>query len=294
MESLVSLGGAKAGATGIGTPPTGFGSKEDVMAIELGIEGRIAAISGGSEGLGKAIARRLAAEGARVAICARRLDVLERTANEIRQATGGDVLSIAADMSSAEDTERFMRDTVDHFGGIDILVNNAGTHAASPFEEIDDELWAYDFNQKFFSAVRCTRMAIPVMRERGGGRIINITHVTAKAPRPESLPTVASRAAAMAMTKTLAREFAADNILVNTVCLGAVKTAQWEKRRLEQAPDMPVDDWYEQLSASRGIPLGRFGDADEAADLVAYLVSERANYITGTAINFDGGSSWTL
>jgi NAD(P)-dependent dehydrogenase (short-subunit alcohol dehydrogenase family) len=98
----------------------------------------------------------------------------------------------------------------------------------------------------------------------------------------------------MAMTKALSREYAPDNILVNTVCLGAVKTAQWERRRLLEAPDVPADVWYDQLADARGIPLGRLGDADEAADLIAFLVSERAGYITGTAINFDGGSSWTL
>lgn len=264
------------------------------MAIELGLEGKIAAISGGSQGLGKATATKLAGEGAKVAICARRMEVLEETAQEIRDLTGGEVLPISADMSSHDDTKRFIETVADHYGGLDILMNNAGTHAASPFEEIDDELWEYDFEQKFFSAVRCTRLAIPIMRARGGGRIINTTHVTAKAPRPGSLPTVASRAAAMAMTKTLSREYADDNILVNTVCLGAVKTAQWERRRMNEAPDMPVDQWYAELSEKRGIPLHRFGDADEAADLIAFLVSERAGYITGTAINFDGGASWTL
>lgn len=264
------------------------------MAIELGLDGKIAAISGASEGLGRAVARRLSAEGAKVAICARRVDVLERTAREIRDETGGEVLAIPADMTSAEETEQFVRQTAEHFGGLDILMNNAGTHAANPFDEIDDATWTYDFEQKFFSAVRCTRLAIPLMRERGGGRIINITHVTAKAPLPRSLPTVASRAAAMAMTKALSREYAPDNILVNTVCLGAVKTAQWERRRLLEAPDVPADVWYDQLADARGIPLGRLGDADEAADLIAFLVSERAGYITGTAINFDGGSSWTL
>lgn len=264
------------------------------MAIELGLEGKIAAISGGSQGLGKATARRLSMEGVKVAICARRQDVLEEAANEIRDETGGEVLAISADMTSSEDIDRFINGTVEHFGGIDILMNNAGTHAASPFEEIDDDLWDYDFGQKFFSAVKCTRLAIPHMRSRGGGRIINITHVTAKAPRPQSLPTVASRAAAMAMTKTLSREYADDNILVNTVCLGAVKTAQWERRRLEEAPDKPADEWYAALSDAREIPLHRFGDADEAAELIGFLVSARAGYITGTAINFDGGASWTL
>lgn len=264
------------------------------MAIELGLEGKIAAISGGSQGLGRATATKLAAEGVKVAICARRQDVLDQAAQEIRDETGGDVFAISADMSSASDADRFINESVSHFGGLDILVNNAGTHAASPFEDIDDELWEYDFQQKFFSAVRCTRLAVPVMRERGGGRIINITHVTAKAPRPKSLPTVASRAAAMAMTKTLSREFAQDNILVNTVCLGAVRTAQWERRRVNEAPDMTPDEWFAQLSDEREIPLRRFGDAAEAADLISYLVSARAGYITGTAINFDGGASWTL
>lgn len=264
------------------------------MALELGLTGKIAAVSGGSAGLGRSMATRFASEGAKVAICARRPDVLEQTAGEIREATGGDVFATVADMASAEDCRRFIADAAEHFGGLDILVNNAGTHAASPFEEVDDELWEFDFQQKFFSAVRCVRAALPLFRSRGGGRIINITHVSAKAPRAASMPTVASRAAGLALTKVLSREYAQENILVNTVCIGAVETSQWERAREKQAPELSLEEWYAKLSADRGIPLGRFGNADELADLVAYLVSERAGYITGTAVNFDGGAAWTL
>lgn len=264
------------------------------MALDLGLAGKIAAISGGSEGVGKATARRLALEGADVAICARREEPLERAASEIREETGAKVYPIKADMTVRKDVEGFIQGTVEELGGIDILVNNAGTRAAFPFEEIDDEMWAHDFDLKFFSAVRCARLAIPHMRERGGGRIINITHVIAKAPRAETLPTVASRSAAMAMTKTLSREYAEDNILVNTVCLGIVKSGQWERRRLRESPASPADEWYAEQASNRAIPLNRFGEPEEAADLIAFLVSARAAYITGTAVNFDGGSSRTL
>jgi 3-oxoacyl-[acyl-carrier protein] reductase len=253
--------------------------------LELGLSGKVAIVTGGSEGLGRACAERFAREGARVAICARRKDVLERAAGDIRAKTGGEVLAQSADVTKAAEVEAFVNATVSRFGGVDILVNNAGTSSAAGFEAVTDETWLYDLDLKLLGAIRFCRLVIPLMKARGGGRIINVTTVGGKAPQPRSLPTSVTRAAGINLTKSLAHEYAASGILVNTVCLGLVKSAQWERR----ARGGDLDAFYRE--AARRVPIGRVGEADEFADLVAFLVSARAGYITGTAVNFDGGRS---
>ena len=253
--------------------------------LELGLEGKVAIVTGGSDGLGRATAERLAREGARVAICGRRKEHLEGAADGIRRATGGQVLAQVADVSRAADVEALVMTTVAQFGGVDILVNNAGTSAAAGFESVSDETWQADFDLKLMGAVRCCRLAIPHMKRRGGGRIVNVTNLGGKAPTARGLPTSVTRAAGINLTKSLAHEYAADRILVNTVCVGFVKSAQWERR----ARDKDLDAFYKE--AAKNVPLGRVAEAEEFADLVAFLVSARAAYITGTAINFDGGRS---
>ena len=259
------------------------------MALELGLTGKVALITGGSEGLGRAMAQRLSAEGVRVAICARREVVLRRAAAEIQAATGTPVLAVPLDITAPEAAARFVEAAVERFGRLDILINNAGTSAGGRFDAQDDAYWEGDFALKVFAAARCIRLAVPHMRRQGGGRILNIVNTAAKAPRPESLPTAASRAAGLALTKALAHEYARDRILVNAICIGIVKSMQWERQRLAQSPPPPPEEFYAQMAARAGIPLGRVGEAEELADLAAFLVSERAAYITGVAINFDGG-----
>ena len=253
--------------------------------LDLGLSGKVAIVTGGSEGLGRACAARFAAEGARVAICARRKDVLERTAADIRAKTGGDVLAQPTDVTKTAEVEAFVKATVARFGGVDILVNNAGTSSAAGFEAVDDAAWLYDLDSKLLGAIRFCRAVIPLMKERGGGRIVNVTTVGGKSPVARSLPTSVSRAAGINLTKSLAHEFAPSRILVNTVCLGLVKSAQWERR----AKGGDVDTVYRD--AAKRVPVGRVAEAEEFADLVAFLVSERAGYITGAAVNFDGGIS---
>jgi NAD(P)-dependent dehydrogenase (short-subunit alcohol dehydrogenase family) len=254
--------------------------------LELGLQGKVAIVTGGSDGLGRASAERLARAGARVAICARRKDVLERAAAGIREASGADVLAQPADVTRAAEVEAFVGATVARFGGIDILVNNAGTSAAAAFEAVDERAWQADIDLKLMAAIRFCRLVIPHMKRRGGGRIVNVTTVGGKAPGTKSLPTTVTRAAGINLTKALANEYAADGILVNTICLGVVKSGQWE-RRLTGDPEA----YYREVAKTRRIPLGRVGEAAEFADLVAFLCSARATYITGTAINFDGGLS---
>ena len=256
--------------------------------LELGLKGKVAIVTGASEGMGRAAAERLARSGARVTMCARRKDVLERAAADIRKATGAEVLPLSADVSRAADCEAVVAATVGQFAGVDILLNNAGTSAAAAFEKVGDEAWQADFDLKVMGAVRMCRLVIPHMKQRGGGRIINVTTVGGKAPRGQGLPTSVSRAAGINLTKSLANEYAGDGILVNTICIGLVKSAQIARR----AKDGDVEAHYRELA--KRIPVGRVAEASEFADLVAFLASERASYITGTAVNFDGGMSFTV
>ena len=256
--------------------------------MELGLKGKVAVITGGSEGIGRATAKAFAAEGARVAICARRAEPLAHVEAEIL-AAGGECLASPADVRRAEEIARFVASVRHRFGQIDILVNNAGTSAARPFEKVTDEEWIEDLDLKLLAAVRTSRLIVPLMREQGGGRIVNITMIGAKQPGPASVPTSVSRAGGIALTKALSKEFAPDRILVNTVCVGLIKSAQIERRARASLPDLPLDEAYARMG--QNVPLRRVGEAEEVADLILFLCSERAGYITGDAINIDGGTS---
>jgi 3-oxoacyl-[acyl-carrier protein] reductase len=257
--------------------------------VELGLKGKIAVVTGGSEGIGRATALKLAQEGAHVAICARRKEPLDNVAADI-QKFGVQGLAIQADMSKPADIERFMKAVIERFGRIDILVNNAGTSKRGAFLELSDEEWSADLELKVFGAIRCTRLAVPHMKKNGGGRIVNITISSAKQPGAQSYPTSVSRAAGLAITKALSKEFAADNILVNTVCIGKIKSGQHERRykRDGQAPEQ----YYAE--AAKDIPMRRVGEADEVANVITFLVSDAASYVTGSSVNLDGGISGVL
>ena len=261
------------------------------MPMELGLAGKVAIVTGGSDGLGRAAAERLSAEGVGIAICARRTDHLREQAAAIEVASGHPVLAVPMDVSRPESPARLVEATVERFGRLDVLVNNAGTSAGGPFEAVDDATWAADFELKLFAAVRLARLSIPHMRRQGGGRIVNVLNSQAKAARPKSLPTAAARAAGLALTKALSHEYAAENVLVNAICIGLVRSMQWEREWQRDEPELSREEFYERFARRRQIPLGRVAEASEFADLVAFLVSDRGSYITGTAINFDGGAS---
>jgi 3-oxoacyl-[acyl-carrier protein] reductase len=257
--------------------------------LELGLKGKIAVVTGGSDGIGRATALRLAREGTDVAVCARRQEPLDQTAAELRKA-GAQVLAVSADMSKKADIDRFIKAVIERFGRIDILVNNAGTSARGKFLEIADDAWSADLELKVFGAIRCTRLAVPYMKKQGGGRIINITISSAKQPGAESYPTSVSRAAGLALTKALSKEYAASNILVNTVCIGKIKSGQHVRRYTREG--VSAEDYYRQTA--KDIPLGRVGEAEEVANVIAFLASDAASYVTGTSVNLDGGMSGTL
>jgi 3-oxoacyl-[acyl-carrier protein] reductase len=257
--------------------------------LELGLKGKIAVVTGASDGIGRATALRLAREGADVAVCARRQEPLDQTAAELRK-TGVQALAVSADMSKKADIDRFIKAVIERFSRIDILVNNAGTSARGKFLEIEDDAWSADLELKVFGAIRCTRLAVPYMKKQGGGRIINITISSAKQPGAESYPTSVSRAAGLALTKALSKEYAANNILVNTVCIGKIKSGQHVRRYTRAG--VSAEDYYRQTA--KDIPLGRVGEAEEVANVIAFLASDAASYVTGTSVNLDGGMSGVL
>jgi 3-oxoacyl-[acyl-carrier protein] reductase len=254
--------------------------------MELGLKSKIAAITGGSDGIGYAAALRLAQEGARVAICARRADVLRKAAEDIAK-LGGDVLDVAIDVTKPGDVERFIEATVNHFGGLDILVNNAGTANARAFEHADDALWHADLDLKLHATIRSVRAALPTLKQSKSGRIINITTSSAKQPGANSLPTTVSRAAGIALTKALSKDLAQYRILVNTVCVGLIKSGQ--QARMGAEAGLTPQEHYQKLGQT--VPLGRVGEAEEVANVIAFLASEAGSYITGASINVDGGAS---
>ena len=260
--------------------------------MELGLSGKVALITGSSDGLGKATAIAMGHEGVKVAICARNPERLKRAAHDIRQTTDADVLAVPADVSDPVQIERLFDETIRRFGRLDILVNNAGGSAAGPLLDMDDTIWQGDLDTKLFGALRCSRLAIPHMIEAGSGRIINVTSIGGKQPEAATVPTTVSRAAGIALTKAMSREFAPHGILVNTVCIGLARSGQfrreWEELQAE-GTDLTEDEFYAQQGA--GVPLGRIGTSEEVADLITFLASERASFITGTAINVDGGES---
>ena len=257
--------------------------------MDVRLDGRTALVTGGSAGLGLAMARRFAGSGAAVAIVARRPDVLERAAELVRAegARPEAVLALPCDVRQPEQVRAAHGEIVERLGPIDILVNNAGTSATSPFADITDEAWQADLELKLFAAIRFTRLVLPGMRERRWGRIINVLNIGAKAPTAGGAPTVVSRAAGMALTKALAGEVAADNVCVNALCTGLLVSEQWERRHAAADGGPPFEDFVAEMG--RRVPMGRMGDAEEFANLACFLVSDAASYVTGTAINIDGG-----
>ena len=259
--------------------------------MDLQVKDKVAIITGGSEGIGRATAERLSAEGALVAIAARTQADLNRVAAEIRASSGNEVVGIATDVRDEASVQALVNKVVAKWGRLDILVNNAGTSSASPFEKMTNEQLDEDFTLKVKGAIYCTRYALPHLKE-SRGCICNTTTPGGKAPAAATQPTALSRAAGISLTKTWASEFAADSVRVNTVCVGFLRSRQhklrWEQAR-EDNPDLSLDEHYAKFNPR--IPLGRVGDASEAGDVIALLCSGVASYVTGTAVNVDGGMS---
>jgi 3-oxoacyl-[acyl-carrier protein] reductase len=260
--------------------------------MDLGLKDKVAIVTGGSFGIGKAAAASLSAEGARVAIAARNQADLDAAAQEIEASTGNPVMGISTDIRDEVQVQDLVHRVVGEWGGVDILVNNAGTSAAHSFSDLTDEIFTEDFRLKVYGAMYCIRAALPYMKKSGAGAILNITTPGGKASAGGTNPTSMARAAGISMTKSLSKEFAEFNVRVNTVCIGTIKSRQnergWERIHATD-PSYSLEDHWRQRG--NDIPLGRVGESHEAGDVICFLVSDRASYVTGTSVNVDGGVS---
>lgn len=257
--------------------------------MQINLTGRTALITGGSLGLGLAMAKTFAAAGANVALAARNAARLEAAKTEIGTVAAAQARAAIypTDVSDPVAIAGLADDVVAEFGHVDILVNNAGTSQTGNFADVTDAIWQADLDLKLFAAIRLCRRLLPGMQDRGWGRVINVLNSAAKAPRAGSAPTSVSRAAGMALTKVLAGEYAAHGVTVNAMCTGIFLTNQWHAMHERAAPEKTFEDFVKERGAA--VPVGRIGDAAEFAHLACFLVSEQASYITGTAINADGG-----
>lgn len=255
--------------------------------MELGLSGRRAVVTGGSKGIGLAVARELAAEGAAVAICARHEAEVAAAAAELR-AGGATVHPSVSDVTVPAQVQSFVDGAAEALGGIDILINNAGAAHPGSFTTLTDEAWHEDLDVKLFSQIRCSRAALPYLRDSTAGRIINVNAVYARQPDPTFFATTVNRAACLNFSKALAMELGPERILVNSVNIGFVVTPQWENIRRRRAPEMSADEFFASMAKAE-VPLGRFGTTDEVSGIVAFLASDRASYLTGTSIDVAGG-----
>jgi 3-oxoacyl-[acyl-carrier protein] reductase len=256
--------------------------------VDLGIRGKKAIITGASKGLGLAISNELATEGVSLAICARGQDELFAASDRLRE-HGVVVHAEPADVTVPEQVKDFVARAGDVLGGIDILINNAGRAHPGNFDALTDADWEGDIDVKQFSMIRFTREVLPHMRAGGGGRIVNINAVLGRSPDPNLFATSVNRAACISLTKALAIQLAPQNILVNSVNIGSVLTPNWQNIHRKQAPDVPEEEFFRRVAENQ-IPMGRFGKPEEVAGIVAFLVSERATFITGASIDVAGGA----
>jgi 3-oxoacyl-[acyl-carrier protein] reductase len=250
------------------------------------LRGKVAIVAGGNGGIGLGMAQGLAEAGADIAIVGRNEAKSAAAVAELKR-RGGKAMAVTADVTDKAAVADMVARTAGELGRIDILVNNAGTSRTMAFEAITDEVWQQDLDLKLFAAIRFSRLVWAGMKQRKWGRIINVLNTFAKAPAASSAPTSVSRAAGMALTKVMAGEGGEHNILVNAMLVGLIVSDQWVKRHAATAPDTDFDAFTKNLA--KGVPLGRMGTAEEFANLACFLASEQGSYITGTAINVDGG-----
>lgn len=257
--------------------------------MDLGLKDKVVAVAAASKGLGKAVALRVAHEGARVGICARSDAGTQRAAREIQAQTGAKVFPIAADLTHAQGAQRLVDSVAEQFGGLDALVCNAGGPPSGTFADFDDAAWEAAFQLTLMSVVRLCRAALPHLRARGGGRIVNITSVSVKQPLDNLILSNSLRMAVLGLSKSLASEYASDKITVNCVCPGYIETDRLNELFQTRAAAMNVSLEDVKGYMAQTVPLGRLGQPQELADVVALLCSQRAGYLTGAAIQLDGG-----
>lgn len=257
--------------------------------MDLGLKGKTAIVCGASQGLGLACAGVLAGEGVNMVMCSRRFDSIFQAARSISETYGTSAVPIAADLTSPDTPDKLVREAVSKFGGVDILINNAGGPAPGTFGDADDSKWDDAFRLTLMSVVRMTRAVLPVMTEKGWGRIVNLASISVKQPIANLILSNSLRSAVVGMAKTLAAEVASKGICVNTIATGNFETERLHSVFASQAAKAGVtaEDIVAKTAAS--IPVGRIGRPEELAWFAAFLASERASYITGTTIPVDGG-----
>jgi 3-oxoacyl-[acyl-carrier protein] reductase len=261
--------------------------------MDLGLRGKVAIVGGASRGIGFAIARLLAAEGADVAMVARKAEPLAQAVAQVAGQNGGRAFAVAADIRSAADCERIVASATEHFERLDILVNNDGAPPLGLLSEFDDVAWQRAIEQNLMSVVRLSRHALPHLSAAGAGRIVNIAALSVLQPAPKFGLSVATWAAVIGYAKTLSLEVAAEKITVNTICPGRIATGRLEKVFGSGAGAPALDD-QALAEMARSIPLGRLGTPDEIAGLVAFLASPWGAYITGATFHVDGGRGASL
>jgi NAD(P)-dependent dehydrogenase (short-subunit alcohol dehydrogenase family) len=252
--------------------------------MELELKDKAFIVTGGTDGLGLALAQRLVAEGGRVAVCGRDAERLAQA----QQRLGADALCQQTDVTNTAQLDAFVDAALSRFGRLDGLVNNAGQTAATPIATSSDEQWRNDYELKVVAALHLTRTVLPAL-EATGGAIVNVLAILARAPGASTTPTSASRLAGLALTKSLASEVGPRGIRANAILIGIIESGQWVRRA--EAAGVTVEEFYQSTAQNAHIPLGRVGRADEFADLATYLLSPRASYVTGVGIALDGGLS---
>lgn len=257
--------------------------------MDVRLDKRVALVTGGSRGIGRAIAMEMLRGGAKVAIAARNAKRIDATLSELKTDTGCVALGVPCDVTKPDHLTNLVERVSGELGPVDILVNNAGTSQRGTFDDLDDATWRQDFELKVLAAVRLVRAVVPEMKVRRWGRILNVASITGKAPGAGSCPTSVSRAAGIALTKALAAEFAPHNILVNAICVGWIQSDQWRRFHADQAPQCTFDDFISERGQQ--VPLGRIGRPEEVASVARFLASDAGSYVTGVAINVDGGKS---
>ena len=260
--------------------------------MDLDLEGKVAIITGGSDGIGRAAAVSLSQEGALVAIAARTEGPLSDTVDQITLVTGNEVIGISTDVRDESQVASLINEVIKRWGKIDIVVNNAGTSSVAKLEDMTNEQIFADVELKVYGAIYCVRHALPYLKQSPEGVIINTTTPAGKASNAGNQPTAMSRAAGISLTKSWSKEFAEFNIRVNTICIGLIKSGQHRKKWAVIHADQPsylLSDHWEKLS--KNIPLGRVGESAEAGDVICFLASSRAGYVTGASVNIDGGMS---
>lgn len=257
--------------------------------MDLGLKGKVAFVAGGSQGLGKAVATQMSREGAKIVICGLDDPELPRAVEDIRAATGGEVLGVPADVTDSEQARNFIRKGIEHFGTVDVMVNNAGGPPSKSFLEIDDDLWLFGLRLNLMSTIIMTREVVPVMKEKQWGRIINMTSISVKQPIDGLILSNTVRMSVVGLAKSLSNELAPYNVTVNNVCPGYTMTDRVSSlaaviaQKEGTTPEAVIKGW------ESSIPMGRLGTPEEFAALVTFLASEQAGYITGASIQIDGG-----